>query len=328
MTRPTPPRYGPRRSDPGADPHQPHGSRAGHRGNRPPALGELQPFMTPDPRRPDPGHNRSRPWPWVRWWFSAVWIIPMAMAGYLVVDAMSAPDTRVRYQVAAGDQPAAGVRVTAGQIVATTDPRGDVTLDSARIGTAPVLFEQDGYHAIQATLPAAGGEATTLQLQSSTVTGLILDSATGIGLPGVLVSISGSEVSTLTGAEGRYRLDDVPADATLAFRLDGYGITEDGVSGRTAVDAMLTWSRVAGAVRGPAGEPVANARVVAGGRSWDYPERRDVFNRRGDRRDRSIGVGFGVPGRDGRRRRWSGGTCPAGTDADPGRLHQSVRPDE
>ncbi|HEV2529793.1 MAG TPA: putative glycoside hydrolase [Thermomicrobiales bacterium] len=187
------------------------------------------------------------------------------MIAWLAVDAIRQPDARVRYEIAAGDVPAAGVRVTAGEVVATTDARGQVTLDTDAVGTVPVVFEQAGYYPIQATLPPAGSGATTLQLQSSTVTGLISDSATGNALPGVSVSIAGTDVVTVTGADGRYTLANVPADATLAFSLDGYGVTEEGVAARNSVDAALTYSRVTGSVLDAAGEPVANARVVAAG---------------------------------------------------------------
>ncbi len=284
MTRPTPPRYGAPRSA---------SETAARRGAGTPRQG---PTSTPDraavsrrPIEPEPVRNTSvrtgtspdrqvtrsdqseptrpvgaRRWPWVKWWFSAIWVVPLLMIGYLVVDAMTGPDTRVRYQVAAGDVPAAGVRVTAGDAVATTDVEGRVTLDADLVGTAPAIFELDGHHPIQATLPAAGGELTSLQLRSSTVSGVVTDSTSGAVLSGVTVAIAGGGASTTTGADGRYVLEDVPADASLGFSLDGYAGAEDSVAERNAVDAALTYARVTGTVLDAAGEPIANARIVAG----------------------------------------------------------------
>jgi TonB-dependent starch-binding outer membrane protein SusC len=74
--------------------------------------------------------------------------------------------------------------------------------------------------------------------QTKTVTGTVTDQA-GKGVPGVTVTVKGSNVSTQTDANGTYRIN-ASDNATLVFSSIGFGTMELQVSGRSSVDASLT----------------------------------------------------------------------------------------
>src|SRR6476660_8464324 len=74
--------------------------------------------------------------------------------------------------------------------------------------------------------------------QNRTVSGTVTDQA-GKGIPGVTVSVKGTNTSTQTDASGVYRI--IAADnATLVFTSVGYGASELKVDGRSSIDASLS----------------------------------------------------------------------------------------
>src|SRR6478672_3862823 len=78
---------------------------------------------------------------------------------------------------------------------------------------------------------------TPVFAQNRTVSGTITDQS-GKGIPGVTVSVKGTNTSTQTDANGFYRI--LAADnATLVFTSVGYGATEMKVDGRSSIDASL-----------------------------------------------------------------------------------------
>lgn len=70
---------------------------------------------------------------------------------------------------------------------------------------------------------AAGGAASGVGAQTAGMTGVVVDSVTGIALPDVLVSMTGVAGVTTTDTTGGFRLVSVPGgQATLFFRRPGY----------------------------------------------------------------------------------------------------------
>jgi TonB-dependent SusC/RagA subfamily outer membrane receptor len=61
----------------------------------------------------------------------------------------------------------------------------------------------------------------------------------GDPLPGVTVVLKGSATGTITGADGTYVLNNVPADGTLIFSFVGMRSQEIAVAGNRVVDARL-----------------------------------------------------------------------------------------
>lgn len=74
--------------------------------------------------------------------------------------------------------------------------------------------------------------------QTRTVTGTVTDQ-NGKGIPGVTVSVKGTNTATQTDNSGTYRIN-AAENATLVFTSVGYGTMEMPVGGRTAMDASLT----------------------------------------------------------------------------------------
>lgn len=75
--------------------------------------------------------------------------------------------------------------------------------------------------------------------QSRTVTGVITSTEDGSPLPGVNVLVKGSQNGTTTAADGRFTLNNVPANATLQVSFVGYENLEIQVGNRATINAQL-----------------------------------------------------------------------------------------
>ncbi|HZH63617.1 MAG TPA: SusC/RagA family TonB-linked outer membrane protein [Flavisolibacter sp.] len=78
---------------------------------------------------------------------------------------------------------------------------------------------------------------THLLAQNRTVTGTVNDQ-TGKGVPGVTVTVKGTNTATQTNAEGQYTIS-APENATLVFSAVGFTGMEMALAGRTSFDASL-----------------------------------------------------------------------------------------
>lgn len=76
--------------------------------------------------------------------------------------------------------------------------------------------------------------------QNRTVTGTVNDQ-TGKGIPGVTVTVKGTNNATQTDGSGTYRIN-APENATLVFSSVGFASMEMAVAGRTSFDASLASS--------------------------------------------------------------------------------------
>jgi TonB-dependent starch-binding outer membrane protein SusC len=74
--------------------------------------------------------------------------------------------------------------------------------------------------------------------QNRTISGTVTDNS-GKGVPGVTVSIKGTNIATQTDANGQYRLSG-PPNSTLVFSSVGYEHLESSAAGKTAMDVTLT----------------------------------------------------------------------------------------
>lgn len=75
--------------------------------------------------------------------------------------------------------------------------------------------------------------------QEAALTGKVTDAAGSIGLPGVTVQVKGQTRGTTTDADGKYRLTNVAAGATLVFSSIGYVTQEIAVGNRQTADVTL-----------------------------------------------------------------------------------------
>ncbi|WAC09507.1 SusC/RagA family TonB-linked outer membrane protein [Dyadobacter pollutisoli] len=81
------------------------------------------------------------------------------------------------------------------------------------------------------------GTMQTVFAQGQTVTGKVTDEK-GEGIPGASVTVKGTQVGTLTTAEGTYSLE-APGNGTLVFSFVGYLKEEIAISNRSSVNISL-----------------------------------------------------------------------------------------
>ena len=83
--------------------------------------------------------------------------------------------------------------------------------------------------------------ATTLVFaqQTVTVTGVVMEKATGLPAIGASVQLKGTLTGTVTGSDGEYSLKDVPANGTLVFSYIGMKTVEEPINGRTVINVTL-----------------------------------------------------------------------------------------
>ena len=82
------------------------------------------------------------------------------------------------------------------------------------------------------------GLVTHAYAQDLTIKGKITDNS-GDGLPGVNVTVKGTQKGIVSDAEGKYQLSGVPAKATLVFSFIGYLKQEIEANNRTVIDVVL-----------------------------------------------------------------------------------------
>ncbi len=81
-------------------------------------------------------------------------------------------------------------------------------------------------------------ELSAQDMQSHTITGVVSDAATNNPLPGVNVTVKGSQTGTITNLEGSYSIS-IPSGAILVFSFIGYENIETSAENRTIIDIML-----------------------------------------------------------------------------------------
>jgi TonB-linked SusC/RagA family outer membrane protein len=84
----------------------------------------------------------------------------------------------------------------------------------------------------------AFGLLTRVYAQEPAIKGKIIDEAGG-ALPGVNVTVKGTQKGAVSDGDGRYQLNGVPAGATIVFSFIGYLKQEVPVNNRTVIDVTL-----------------------------------------------------------------------------------------
>ncbi len=221
-----------------------------------------------------PGRTR-RPWDAVSWWYSLLFALPLVLIlGYAAVDRVSgagqdAPTGAVRVLDRYSGAPVVGAQVYAGGQTFTTDAQG-----RARLGRLPaegglaLSVAVAGYESGSAELRADQRGEVTVSLRPTTLSGAVLDVETGQPVAGaqvlVVTDAGPTQVAATTGPDGTYRLDGVPAGGRL--RVDGgdWGVAEELIGDRAAVEVRLRRSVLTGKVTDAEGTAVNGAIVSAG----------------------------------------------------------------
>lgn len=86
----------------------------------------------------------------------------------------------------------------------------------------------------------------------------------GNGQPISGARVAAGQVSGVTGADGRYSLANIPAEATVTIEATDYGRFREPLGQRTKLDVTLRANTVIGSVRGSDGKPIPQALVALG----------------------------------------------------------------
>ena len=101
-----------------------------------------------------------------------------------------------------------------------------------------ILIENYSYHILDKNIIITKSTENTSVQQQKSVSGKVTDS-TGGSLPGVSVVVKGTTTGTITDADGKYNLINVPANATLQFSFVGMKTQEIAVGGKTNINVVL-----------------------------------------------------------------------------------------
>jgi hypothetical protein len=157
-------------------------------------------------------------------------------------------------------EPLAGALVKASDTIsATTAADGSYTLAGL-----PESFTLDvslpDYEPVSQTIDRTTSFDTSVR--PNVLTGVVTDRFNGGPVAGV--TVSAGEVSGVTDAEGRYRLEGVPEQATVTLDAEGYAELTQPVERATSLDAVLRPDVLKGTlVNAVTKEPIANATVIA-----------------------------------------------------------------
>ncbi|HEU5103508.1 MAG TPA: putative glycoside hydrolase [Roseiflexaceae bacterium] len=158
-------------------------------------------------------------------------------------------------------QPLAGALVKASDAVsATTNADGRYLLVGVPESFTLSVTAQD-YAPVTQSLRQTVAFDTALR--PDTLSGVVTDRYSNQPVAGASVKV-GDNLSATTGADGRYRLTGVPANATVEFSADGYAVLTQPLEKMTSLDAVLRPDVLKGTiVNHTTGAPVTHATVLA-----------------------------------------------------------------
>ncbi|MCG8352814.1 MAG: carboxypeptidase-like regulatory domain-containing protein, partial [Chloroflexales bacterium] len=170
------------------------------------------------------------------------------------------------------DEPVRDATIRVGNNQLETDPTGNFqtsrwsirdTLEIQAVGYEPISISLESQEQLaQATPPAV--TIDTIKLRPNILSGVVTDSYSEKPLAGALLQAS-ETVSATTDAEGRYTLNDLPENFTLAITAPDYATHSERVSGTTAFDVALRPSILSGVVKDQfTSEPLVGATVKVG----------------------------------------------------------------
>ena len=163
-----------------------------------------------------------------------------------------------------------GAQVSLGGQALPGDEQGRFEVER---GDEPISLtvRHDGYEAAVLSIDRDDGEQHEVALRPTTLEGRLTDKQTGGPIVGAVVSTvtdaGPGPGSAITGADGTYRLTDVPDGGRLRVEAGDHGTVEEPIGERTRLDLGLTLAVVTGEIRDDAGNPVPGALVSAAGGS-------------------------------------------------------------
>ncbi len=225
--------------------------------------------VTAPPRAAAAGSSRPPEprWPWLTWPVAlGAFLVPLVLLGATLglrsLFGSSALQLAVTDQYSGASLPGVTVQSPLGPLLA--DAEGRVAIPDPTYPIA-LTVTADGYAPVAVNLDADPDAVLPIALRPTFVTGVITDKVSGAPLQGALVRAVGPDGTgpeALTGADGRYRIDNVPAGATLRVEAGDFGTIEQQIGGTAAADFALLNAVVRGKVTDKQGVPVPNVRVI------------------------------------------------------------------
>lgn len=154
------------------------------------------------------------------------------------------------------NQPLANALIQVDTQRAAVGADGNATLRRVKPGSA-IRVSALGYET--ASNVYTGAEITLVALRPNVLEGTIADAATNQPISGTLVYLGDTIIAT--NAQGKYRLEDVPAKATISLKAPGYQKTLVDVSGVAKRDVKLAPFSVKG-IRIPFGSDAEHTREL------------------------------------------------------------------
>src|ERR687885_849150 len=155
-------------------------------------------------------------------------------------------------------KPVSGAQVKAGSAAATTGADGHYRVEGVPAG-ATVEIAAPGYAQVKQAL--AQTTSFDAKLRTNVVTGTVTDQYSSAPIAGAQVK-AGSAAAT-TGADGRYRLENLSGPVTVALSADGYAPVTRTLQKLTPLDVALRPNVLKGTLVDDHGAPIKNATIIA-----------------------------------------------------------------
>lgn len=206
-------------------------------------------------------------WPALSWRTSiALFAIPLLLAVATGIYHRATADGSVSFQVTDRftGAPLTGASVSVDGREWRTNDRGEVAI-KLEGDPRSVTVRLDRYEPASQVVGQDVGETVAVSLRPTTLEGRLVDDKSGAPIAGASVSLVTDDGSgpppVPTGADGTFRLIDVPAGARLRIEAADHGTREEPIGERTRLDLALPLSVVSGVVRDESGVPIGGALV-------------------------------------------------------------------
>jgi hypothetical protein len=221
--------------------------------------------------------RRRRRWDGVSWWFSVLFVVPVAIIAFTSLTSFnfnfggSAASGKINVSVTDeySGKPVAGATVSLGGLQVVTDGHGHAQFmipDGAQSRTMTV--QETNYEPKYGQVDEQTATDQTVALRPTILAGTLKDKDSGAPIAGAIVSTvsnpSDGDPLATTDANGSYSLIGVPAGAKIYIDAGDYGTYEEDIAQRTAIDVALRKSLATGNVIDDDGNPVEGAAVRIG----------------------------------------------------------------
>jgi hypothetical protein len=189
----------------------------------------------------------------ISWWYSLLFAIPAAILAIMGIASLfssdaSAASVDIAITDSASGQPLSGAIVTVGDQQATSNDKGIARIDRPDDPTT-IVVQAVNYEPMHGTIDKDSKTDQAVALRSSTVSGLVTDSATGAPVAGARITVMNSdgptELNATSGSDGSYSINNVPSGASLQIDADGFSELNQPTNDAAQVDIALSAAPVA-----------------------------------------------------------------------------------